>query len=486
MKKPQTDKEKPQADGRKVIYMKNSRDNNKYAGANNGSKTGGSSGASENVSGNGSNNSGQSSARAQQGRTKLTVREKKIILILFAAIAFYFVIARFDALKSGVRIVFQVIRPILIGFVMAFLMNPMMGFMESHILSFLEKKRKKQTGSRGRKWIRTITVILSAIILVGLVAAFFSFVAPQFVEAIQNLRQHLNEKIIGVIDWADELTRYQFTEAMQDAKSSGKIEEGISSAMKWLTDYLKVDVNDSQQMIFTGISVGTDVIMLFVNILIALFLAIYMLLCKESYKGHIKRLMYAVMSIDHANLVLDISRKAGDIFYGFIIGKIIDSAIIGVICFFSMLIMRMPYALLCSFVVGVTNIIPVFGPYIGAVPTVILIFVTDPPKGIMFLIYILILQQVDGNLIGPKILGDSTGITSFWVIVAVVVGGSLFGFMGMLIGVPTLALILYIIDRVAQYRTQKKHLPSDPRRYIDVDHIDKDTKKVYFLEETKD
>ncbi len=410
--------------------------------------------------------------RSGAGSTKLTVREKKIVLILFAAIAFYFLFAKFNALWSLIKLIFQVIRPILIGFALAFLMNPMMGTLEKLGLEIVEKIRKRENGNRVKKVIRIIADILSAVIMVGLVAAFFSFVAPQFVEAVRNLSNHLDEKIIGVIDWADELTRYQFTDAMQEAKSSGQIEEGISNAMQWITDYLKIDVNDSQNLIFTVTSVGTDVIMMFVNVIIALFLAIYMLFCKESYKGHVKRLTYAVLNVDHANLVMEIMRKANDIFYGFIIGKIIDSAIIGVICYFSMLIMRMPYPLLCSFIVGVTNVIPVFGPYIGAVPTVILIFVTDPPKGIIFLIYILILQQIDGNLIGPKILGDSTGITSFWVIVAVAVGGSLFGYIGMLIGVPTLALILYIVDRFAKKRTKKKHLPTSADDYIELDHID--------------
>ncbi len=423
--------------------------------------------------------------KTDAGTTRLTVREKKIILILFAAIAFYFVFAKFDALKALVKMILQVVRPILIGFALAFLMNPMMGYMEKIGLDLVEKIRKRENGKKVRSLVRVISVILAAVILVGLVAAFFSFVAPQFVEAVRNLSNHLDEKIRGVIDWADELTRYQFTDAMQDAKSSGQIEEGISSAVQWVTDYLNVDVNDSQNLIFTVTSVGTDVIMGFVNVLIGLFLAIYMLFYKESYKGHVKRLIYATLNVDHANLVMDITRKASDIFYGFIIGKIIDSAIIGVICYFSMLIMRMPYPLLCSFIVGVTNVIPVFGPYIGAVPTVILIFVTDPPKGIIFLIYILILQQIDGNLIGPKILGDSTGITSYWVIVAVAVGGSLFGYIGMLIGVPTLALILYIIDQVTEYRTKKKHLPSSPEEYIDLDHIDDVSgKAVYRLEST--
>ena len=425
----------------------------------------------------------QENSAAGKARLRFTDREKKILLIVFASIVFFFVFAKFGALKSAVKVILGVLRPILIGFAMAFLMNPMMKFMERHFYAFREKRGMKQPGRRAQKWIRIGCVVLSSVILVGLIVAFFSFVAPQFFEAVQNLMEHLHEKIRGVIDWADDLTGHQFADAMADAKTSGRIEAFIENAVNWISSYLNVDINNSNDIVSKATSLGTDAIMIFANFLIGLFLAIYMLLFKESYKGHIKRLLYAVFDINRANMVLEIGRKANDIFYGFIVGKILDSAVIGLICFVSMLIMRMPYPILCSFVVGVTNIIPVFGPYIGAPPTVILIFVTDPPKGIIFLIYVLILQQVDGNLIGPKILGDSTGITSFWVIVAVVVGGSFFGFIGMLIGVPTLALILYIVDRVAKARVQKKNLPPDPGQYIEVDHIEKESGQVIYLED---
>ena len=429
---------------------------------------------------------GQPGKQAGGRKLHFTARDWKTLLILCAAIAFFFILYRFSALRSVFGIVFRVLRPLLIGFMMAFLMNPMMKFMERHMLSLMTKKGGRKPGGRARKAVRVITVIVSALILIGLAAAFFSFVAPQFFEAVQNLMEHLEEKIAGVIDWADDLTGHQFADAMRDAKTSERIQEFISNAVKWISSYLKVDFNDSESVVSAATALGTDAIMIFANVLVALFLAIYMLICKESYMGHIKRLLYAVLKAERANLGLEIGRKANEIFYGFIIGKIIDSAIIGVICYFSMLIMRMPYPLLCSFVIGVTNVIPVFGPYIGATPTVILIFVTDPPKGIIFLIYILILQQIDGNLIGPKILGDSTGITSFWVIIAVVAGGSLFGFMGMLIGVPTLALILYIVDRFTQIHVKKKQLPERAEDYIDVDHIEGDSGKVVYRERKVD
>jgi predicted PurR-regulated permease PerM len=191
-----------------------------------------------------------------------------------------------------------------------------------------------------------------------------------------------------------------------------------------------------------------------------------MLIAKESFKGYSKRFVAAAFRPDIAEFILDVSRRGNQIFYGFIIGKIIDSIIIGIICWIGMTILGLNYSMLCSFIVGVTNVIPVFGPYIGALPTVILLFVTDPPQGIIFLIYILVLQQVDGNLIGPKILGDSTGISPFWVIFAIVVGGGLFGFLGMLLGVPTIALLLYILDQLTIRRCKEKNLPEKPADYV--------------------
>nr|MCR4798648.1 AI-2E family transporter [Lachnospiraceae bacterium] len=215
-----------------------------------------------------------------------------------------------------------------------------------------------------------------------------------------------------------------------------------------------------------------------VNIIIGIFVSVYVLMEKEKFKGQVKKLIYGVFSPHHGNTIMEVLRKANDIFFGFIIGKIIDSFIIGIICYVVMCLIGMPYAVLTSVIIGVTNIIPVFGPYIGAIPTVIIIFLTDPWMGIYFLIFVLILQQIDGNLIGPKILGDSTGISSFWVVLAIVVGGSLFGFMGMLLGVPTMALIYYIIGRMSNFLLRKRQLPEDTDRYLDLDHVDEETGKL--------
>lgn len=210
-----------------------------------------------------------------------------------------------------------------------------------------------------------------------------------------------------------------------------------------------------------------------------------MLFGKETFAAQIKKMLYAGMQVERANMVLHITRKSNEIFGGFIIGKIIDSAIIGVLCFIGITILDMPYILLVSVIVGVTNVIPFFGPYIGAIPSTILIALADPLKGLYFLIFIIALQQLDGNVIGPKILGNSTGLSAFWVVFSILLGGGLFGFIGMIIGVPTFAVIYYIVKMVVEEKLKKKKLPPDTEHYGDVEYLEEDGEFTY-LEETKE
>ena len=404
------------------------------------------------------------------------IKGKWVVLTVMGLIVFAFLIARFDVLMSIGSMIFGILTPIIIGLAMAFLMNPIMMFFERLMLKRLKGKVDLGKEKGLRRLIRTVCVILALLILVAAAAGFILAVVPQFIGTVRYLLDNLYEKIVGVIDWADELTGYRFADTMEAARTDGRINDWIDIANEWVRQYLHLGESDDIVATLTGF--GIRVGRLVVNLLIGIFIAIYVLISKESYKGHMKRFVYGTFKTSHANIIMDILRKADSIFYGFIIGKIIDSIIIGIICFASMKVMHLPYALLCSFIVGVTNIIPVFGPYIGGFPTVVLLFVNHPAHGIIFLIYILVLQQIDGNLIGPKILGDSTGISSFWVIVAIVVGGGLFGFFGMLLGVPTLALILYIIDRIMTYRTANAGLPQNPEDYINIDHITPDDHKI--------
>ena len=390
----------------------------------------------------------------------------KYVPAAFLVILFYFLINRFAGFLSIVKTILNILQPVYLGLAIAFLANPIMMFFERLISRFLIREKEKTNRwklKRKKDFIRGISTILAVALLIAIVAAFAVQILPQFIDTVRYLMNHLYEKIVGVIDWADQITNYAFADVMEAARTDGRIYVWIDTAERWILDYLNLtEDNIAATVTEYSLHFGRGL----VNVLIGIFIAIYVLIGKETFRGYGKRFVAAAFRADIAEFILDTCLKGNQIFYGFIIGKIIDSIIIGIICWISMTILGLNYALLCSFIVGVTNVIPVFGPYIGALPTVILLFVTDPPQGIIFLIYILVLQQVDGNLIGPKILGDSTGISPFWVIFAIVVGGGLFGFLGMLLGVPTIALLLYILDQITIRRCKEKNLPEKPADYL--------------------
>jgi predicted PurR-regulated permease PerM len=247
------------------------------------------------------------------------------------------------------------------------------------------------------------------------------------------------------------------------------IEEGSDIFENWV----KNDLFDQVNEIMSGLTVGViSVVGTLLDIIVGMIISVYVLYNKDTFSRQAKKVVYAILPAHRANLILHITQKSNSIFGGFIIGKIIDSAIIGVLCFIGTSLLKMPYALLVSVIVGVTNVIPYFGPFIGAIPSIILIILVDPMKGLYFAIFILALQQLDGNYIGPKILGGSTGLTSFWVIFAIMIGGGLYGFVGMLLGVPTCALLLYLSKLWLNYRLEKKNLPTNSESYDELSYVD--------------
>lgn len=278
-----------------------------------------------------------------------------------------------------------------------------------------------------------------------------------------------------------------FDHIQKEQSPVGAIVENIlNHASENIQNWIQTDLLRQMNVLMTNITTGAiNVLSEVFNFLVGCIVSVYMLFGKETFSAQIKKMLYAGMQVERANMVLHITRKSNEIFGGFIIGKIIDSAIIGVLCFIGITILDMPYILLVSVIVGVTNVIPFFGPYIGAIPSTILIALADPLKGLYFLIFIIALQQLDGNVIGPKILGNSTGLSAFWVVFSILLGGGLFGFIGMIIGVPTFAVIYYIVKMVVEEKLKKKKLPPDTEHYGDVEYLEEDGEFTY-LEETKE
>ena len=276
---------------------------------------------------------------------------------------------------------------------------------------------------------------------------------PELVKSIRDLIITLPGQLNNVVDWFNHL---QASDTAMGILMRNALEEGTTTLQNWLRTDLMPQVNT----IMSNLTVGVlNILNEVLNFLIGLIVSVYLLFSKEQYSAQCKKMTYAFLKTNHANMLLHLTKKSNEIFGGFIIGKIIDSAIIGVLCFIGLSLIKMPYTLLVSVIVGVTNVIPFFGPYIGAIPSAFLILLSDPKKGLYFIIFILVLQQIDGNVIGPKILGNSTGLSPFWVVFSILIGGGMFGFVGMIMGVPTFAVIYYIISMITSQRLERKNLP---------------------------
>ena len=235
------------------------------------------------------------------------------------------------------------------------------------------------------------------------------------------------------------------------------------------------------QQYITQITSGVlSIVKTVLNFLIGIIAMIYIMSIQESLVGQSKKIIYAIFPAKKGNVIIDTVRKSNKIFGGFVIGKIIDSAIIGVIAYVGCLLMKMPSALLVAFIIGVTNVIPFFGPFIGAVPSIALVLIQSSIHALYLAIFILILQQVDGNIIGPKILGESTGLSAFWVLTSILIAGGLFGFFGMLLGVPVFAVIYYIIQQILNYRMKTRNLSEKTEEYISLVEIDEKTNEMKY------
>lgn len=398
-----------------------------------------------------------------------------VFVIIAASIVFYFLFLRFANIFSGFETVINILKPVMYGLVIAFLLNPIVMRVEWLLSKLLSKKFKNQ--KRIQSISRSLGIVSALGVLFLLILLLINLIIPELLNSIQNLIINLPEQLNGLVIKINNLAKGDDTFSIVLRNT---IEEGSNYLKNWIqTDFLG-QVNE----IMSNLTVGViSIVKEIFNLIMGIIISIYIMFSRELFGAQCKKVMYALLPVETANFSLHIAKKSNEIFSGFVIGKIIDSIIIGDLCFIALKLMDMPYTLLVSVIIGVTNIIPFFGPYIGAVPCTILIFLQDPMQGIYFLIFIIILQQIDGNIIGPKILGDSTGLSSFWVIVAILLGGGLFGFAGMIIGVPTFAVLYYIAQVVVNQKLEKKALPTSSSSYKEGCYVDTISKK--YVESTE-
>ena len=387
-------------------------------------------------------------------------------LVIVACIVCYFAFLRIDDIAKFLKEVATILQPIIMGLVFAYLLNPMVKMIERNLIPVLDEKIKNE--KKVRSLARNIGVFTSILITLAVVVLLLNMVLPELYESIRDM-------IISLPGQMNDAMEYLEAHAIKDSAISGTLNTVLENAAASLETWLRTDLISQVNQMMSSLTSG--VISFFetlFNIVIGLIVSVYVLTSKEKFIGQCKKATYALFQKDRANLILQVTRKSNEIFGGFVIGKIIDSIIIGIICFVVLSLLKMPYTLLVSVVVGVTNVIPFFGPFIGAIPSIILILLAEPIKGLYFMIFILLLQQFDGNILGPKILGNSTGLSAFWVVFSILLGGGMFGFVGMVMGVPTFAVFYYLVEMFFNQKLQKKKLPSSSDAFEKVDYIDED------------
>lgn len=409
-----------------------------------------------------------------QGPSKLRQqlnRGMTAFVVIILCMLCFFVLLRMDDISKVLKLIFNILRPIIYGLAIAYLLNPIVKTVERYLKPWVEKRfpNFKKT----QKLCRGIGIVAALVVMLAVISALFNMLIPELYRSIRNLALTLPGQI-------NEALR-NLTVLMSQDTTLGKffttfLTEATTFFQNWMRTDLLSQVNDFMSHLTEGVFNVVNEVM---NAVIGIIVSVYVLYSKEKFSMQSKKIIYALFKPSHANMILHLSIKSNTIFGGFIIGKIIDSAIIGALCFIGLSILDMPYTVLVSVIVGVTNVIPFFGPYIGAIPSTILIMLSDPKMGIYFILFILVLQQLDGNVIGPKILGDSTGLSAFWVMFSILLGGGLFGFVGMILGVPTFAVFYYIVNMLINNKLEKRKLPIETDCYDKMSYVDSDGTYVH-------
>ncbi len=396
-----------------------------------------------------------------------------IISIIIFGVLFFFLIYRMNDFFELVGKISSVLFPIIFGAAIAYLVNPLVTWMDKQIMKLCALLRVPSRFSRFLA--KTISIISCLGLLLLGIGLLISMIIPELYGSIVKLAGDFRIYVNRIYEF---INNHLQTNPQMLEYAQSLLDSLTSSIYNWVNNELILQV----QTLMSSVTVGIfGLAKLATNLVLSIIVSVYLLIGKKRFLGQAKKLLYVIVKPEQANVVLSIFRQVDKIFGGFIIGKIIDSLTIGILCFIGVTILDMPYPLLISVIVGVTNVIPFFGPYIGAIPSAFLILLISPTKFIIFIIFILVLQQIDGNIIGPTILGDSTGLSAFWVIVAILIGGGLFGFLGMLLGVPTFAVIYFLIKTFSEYHLAKKQLPIDSLAYTYVEKIDPETGNFIFL-----
>ena len=387
-----------------------------------------------------------------------------LLAVIACSVAFVFFLLKFQMVAAAAGKLVDVLMPIIYGAVLAYLMLPVYNKTRRYVTENLSVKVKNekmvQSAARG------LGTLVSLLLLIAIVVGLCWMLLPQIYTSILGLQESFSENITNLSIWLQK--QLADNEALEQMVVP--VYEQVTDKLEtWLYDTLVPNMSMVINILSTGL---LGVVTVLKNSLIGLIVMVYFLNIKDTLSAQSKKIVYSLFPLKQANRIIEEVRFTHSVFGGFITGKLLDSLIIGVICFFCMRLLRMPYVLLVSVIIGVTNVIPFFGPFIGAIPSAFLILLVSPMKCLYFLLFVLVLQQFDGNILGPKILGESTGLPSFWVLFSILLFGGLLGVVGMVIAVPTFAVFYHLTSEYVNRCLEKKALSQSTDDYRDLDYID--------------
>lgn len=364
------------------------------------------------------------------------------LFVIIAAILIYIIISHWGETRKSFSNLFNVLSPFIIGVLMAYFLIPLVAKIQGLLRKFITKGKYE-------KVTKSVSIFLAYLLVIGFIAIAFVFVIPQMGQSIRELTDKIPFMYRTIMrEMADLQKRYPNIDLEY---AYDQLEEVMPNLINYGTDLM----GSLLPMVY---SLSVSIVKMAINLLLGIMISIYMIYSKENFRFQAKRVVYAILPEEKGDELCTTLRECNNIFGAFLISKAIDSLIIGCICCVAMNIIGLPYAVLLSVIVGITNMIPYFGPFIGAVPGVLIYLCTDWELAVIFAIMILVLQQFDGLILGPRLLGQSTGLSPIWVIFAITVGGAYFGVIGMFIGVPVVAVIAYLINKLISSRLRGKKI----------------------------
>lgn len=398
-----------------------------------------------------------------------------IFLTSLALLCVVFFIWNNNTIKNLFSTFNHALAPVYYGLIIAYILAPILNFIEKKILIPLFHKLKwfePEKDKKRIKHIRVFSVIFTLVVVFLFLYIFFSSVIPELIKSIQSIVVQYPNYTRNLVTWINKIV-----EDNPDLQNLLKtlVYNYYSETDNWLNEII---LPSAQKLIpnvgdvLIGLSTSLMKFLGFIwNIVIGIIISIYVLFSKESFGRSCTRLCYAFLETKNANKFVEAVRFTHKTFIGFLSGKVLDSLIIGVISFVVLSIMKMPYTVLISMIIGITNVIPFFGPFLGAIPSAFILLMVDPKLALYFLIYVVVLQQFDGNFLGPKILSSSTGVTTFWIICSITAFSGIFGVVGMLIAVPVTAVFFAFLNNMTNGLLTKKKLPTDVDEYNEVGSI---------------